>query len=48
MQEVCAPLRSVNRAIAQCAQEGLFYYCGKRFQVPDPQRLQAYRPAQRR
>ena len=48
VQEVCAPLRSVNRAIAQCAQEGLFYYRGKRFQIPDPQRLQAYRPAQRR
>lgn len=38
--EVCAPLRSVNRVLAKCKEEGLIIYERHRFYVTDLQQLE--------
>ncbi|BES65042.1 Crp/Fnr family transcriptional regulator [Gottschalkiaceae bacterium SANA] len=38
-QEVYAPIRSLNRSLAACQEEGLFSYRKKTFSVVDPVRL---------
>lgn len=38
-KEINAPIRSLNRAISACEQEGLLSYAGRAFSVPDPERL---------
>ena len=42
--ETNLPLRSLNRALAVCAEEGVLRYEKKHFRVLDEQRLLAYLP----
>lgn len=40
--EVCAPIRSVNRSIAQCIREGFLNYEHKKFKVNSPDKIEEY------
>ncbi len=42
--ETGAPVRSINRAIAQCAEQGLFYYTNGKFHVKDSMALKNHLP----
>ena len=41
MNEVCTPLRSLNRILAQCRDEGLVKYEAHRFYILDEERFAA-------
>ena len=41
MNEVCTPLRSLNRILAQCRAEGLVKYEAHRFYILDEERFAA-------
>lgn len=40
--EVCAPIRSLNRAVAQCMREGFINYQYKKFKVNSPDKIEKY------
>lgn len=40
--EVCAPIRSINRSLAMCIDEGLIAYDNKTFTLPDKEKLINY------
>ncbi|WP_237712525.1 Crp/Fnr family transcriptional regulator [Paenibacillus elgii] len=40
--EVCAPIRSLNRSIAQCIHEGLIHYKNKKFSIASIEQLEKY------
>nr|WP_217592051.1 Crp/Fnr family transcriptional regulator [Cohnella sp. GbtcB17] len=40
--EVCAPLRSLNRSLAECKTEGLIQYESKKFSIPSVPELETY------
>lgn len=40
--ETKAPMRSINRAIAECARQGIFFYRDKRFHILDKEKIRAY------
>ncbi|MFP3846327.1 Crp/Fnr family transcriptional regulator [Priestia filamentosa] len=40
--EVCAPIRSLNRSIAQCINEGFINYKGKKFSINSIEEIEKY------
>ena len=40
--EVCAPIRSLNRSIAQCINEGLISYTNKKFAITSIEEIEKY------
>jgi len=40
--EVCAPIRSLNRSIAQCINEGLISYKNKKFAITSIEEIEKY------